>query len=82
MSNKITKFPASSASPAPFLCKGFIQLKKASSDPELKEFKNSLDELDWGKEEFEALEVPNEKDVIKAVIGALQKRLEELEVET
>jgi len=53
--------------------------KSAEEDKEVKEFKDELDNFDWGKDEFEALEVPDEKDVIKAVIEKLQGRLEELE---
>jgi hypothetical protein len=48
-------------------------------DEEATEFEDALDQIDWGKKEFEALEEPDEKDVIDAVIEALQKRKKELE---
>ncbi|MGA3110879.1 MAG: hypothetical protein ABSE15_02460 [Candidatus Bathyarchaeia archaeon] len=51
----------------------------AENDEEASNFQNELDKIDWGKEEFEALKAPDEKDVIKAVIEALQTRLKELE---
>lgn len=51
----------------------------AKNDPELQEFKSELDKVDWGKEKFEQLKAPDEKDVLECIIERLQERLEELE---
>ena len=48
------------------------------NDPDLDKFSEELDEVKWGKEELEAIEVPDEADEIRKVIEALQKKLEEI----
>ena len=51
------------------------------SDLDLKKFKMSLDEIDWGEEELEEIELPDEAEEIRLVINALQQRLVELGLE-
>jgi hypothetical protein len=48
------------------------------ADPGLDRFSEELNEVEWGKEELEAIEVPDEADEIRRVIKALRDRLEEL----
>ena len=50
-------------------------------DPDLDRFSEELDDVEWGEEELEAIEVPDEVDEIRKVIEALQKKLEDLEAQ-
>jgi hypothetical protein len=52
---------------------------EAENDEDAMDFEDSLNELDWGKEEFAKLTMPDEKDVIRTVINRLQERLAKLE---
>ena len=51
----------------------------AKNDEEAASFKEELDQIDWGKEEFDKLTVPDKKQVIRTVLNQLKKWLEELE---
>lgn len=53
--------------------------KDKKKDPDLDGFTERLDEVEWGEEELEDIEVPDEADEIKKVIEALESRLEEME---
>jgi hypothetical protein len=56
------------------------QLNKAKrDDPNLDQFKKELDDINWGKEELDKIEPPDEAESIREVIAALNKRLTELE---
>lgn len=47
-------------------------------DPDLSRFSEELDKVEWGEEELEEIEVPDEADEIRKVIEALQERLDEI----
>jgi hypothetical protein len=55
---------------------------EASNDKEAKEFEEELNQIDWGEEKFDELEIPDEKEVIQTVIDRLQQRLKELKAES
>jgi len=48
-------------------------------DKYLEPFEEKLEKINWGEEELEEIEAPDEANEIKNVINALEKRLEELE---
>jgi len=54
---------------------------KAEEDEEAQEFEEDLDQIDWGEEEFDELEVPDEKVVLRALRDRIEERLKELEAE-
>lgn len=51
----------------------------AENDPDLGRLNDELKRIDWGENELNNLEIPDEKEVIKTVIERLQERLKELE---
>jgi hypothetical protein len=51
----------------------------ASTDEEAQAFEEELGQFDWGEEEFDKITVPDEKQVIRAVIEKLTERLKKLE---
>lgn len=53
---------------------------KAEMDDEATKFEEDLDQLDWGEKELDALEVPDEKEILRTVIEELQGRLDVLEM--
>ena len=46
-------------------------------DPQLQDFKDALDEIDFGEEDLEEIEIPTLKEDLVKVIQALQTKLEE-----
>ncbi|TET28336.1 MAG: hypothetical protein E3J73_01075 [Candidatus Bathyarchaeum sp.] len=53
---------------------------KAEMDDEAIDFENELSKIDWGESELDKLEVPDEKQILRAVIEELQGRLDVLEM--
>jgi len=45
-------------------------------DPDLTDFEIELDDIDWGEEELDEIKLPDEEELLKTVISALQDRLE------
>jgi len=53
----------------------------AEEDEDLPQFEEKLKDVDWGKDNFDEVTIPDEKEVIQKVIDKLKERLLELEME-
>jgi len=84
INNQIKNYEGDVTTAVDTLCQEHIDLQgnvndAAKEDEEATEFQNALDLIDWNKEGFDKLTVPDETEVLRIVIRRCQERLAKLE---